>query len=172
MQKEKSIRGEIEKLGYRVVYVPHKLIEDYIACYKVKYKGKLVFPLAAEKLGIPLNEIWISEKYREFEEYILYHELMEIKHRAKGYTSKHAHELAVEDTEEKYRGDPKYERLCREINVASKETMIKLLGIDEETFQKIQENRPYHTIDEILEKIPTIGEQLFRKIKEYFWCIN
>jgi len=172
MQEEKEVKEEIQRLGYKVVYVPHEVIEDHIACYKVKYKGKLVFPPAADKLGIPLNQIWISQKYKEFEEYILYHELREIKHRAEGLSVEQAHKLATKETEEKYRGDPKFERLQREINVATKETMIKLLGIDEKLFQKIQENRPYHTIEEILEKIPTIDKQLFKKIKELFWCIN
>ncbi len=122
-----------------------------------------MFPPAADKLGIPLNEIWISKKYKEFEEYILYHELREIKHRAEGLSVDQAHELATKETEEKYRGDPKYEKLRREINIASKETMTKLLGIDEKLFQKIKENRPYHTIDELPEKIPTLNKQLFKK---------
>jgi len=172
MREERGVKEKIKKLGYRVVYVPHEVIEDYNACYRVKYKGKLVFPSAADKLGIPLNEIWISEKWKEFEEYILYHELREIKHRADGHSVEQAHELASNDAERKYRGDPKHESLRREINVASKETLAELLGIDENLFEKIKENRPYHTMDELLEKIPTIEKQLFEKIKEHFWCIN
>lgn len=171
MRKE-DVKEEIRKLGYKVVYVPHKTIEDHIVCYRVKYKGKIVYPPAAEKLNIPLNEIWISEKYKEFEEYILYHELKEIKYRTEGLSVEQAHKLATKDTEEKYRGDPKFEKLSREINIATKETMIKLLGIDEKLYQKIQENRPYHTIDELLEKTPTINKQLFQKIKQLFWCIS
>ena len=48
-------------------------------------------PPAAEKLGIPLNEIWISEKWKKYERYILYHELQEIKYRAMGYGKEEAH---------------------------------------------------------------------------------
>jgi len=40
-----------------VVYVPQEAIRDYNACYRVIYKGKLIHPPAAERLGIPINEI-------------------------------------------------------------------------------------------------------------------
>jgi len=36
----------------------------------------------------------------------------------------------------------------------------------------IRENRPYHTMDELLEKISTIEKRLFERIKKRFWCIN
>ena len=74
-----------KKLGYRVVYVPHEIIKDYNACYRVEYDGKIIYPPAADKLGIPLNEIWISEIWRPYEKYVLFHELQEIKHRAEGF---------------------------------------------------------------------------------------
>jgi len=169
---EKNIRAKIEKLGYRIVYVPHKIIEDYNACYRVEYKGKLIFPPAADKLGIPVNEIWISEKWREFEEYILYHELMEIKHRAESHTVKKAHELANKNADERYKDDPKYERLRREINIASKETLMELTGISEDLAQKIIKNRPYHSINELPKKIPLMNATLFKRIRKHFWCIN
>jgi len=172
MREETGVKKKIKKLGYKIVHVPHEVIENYNACYRVKYEGKMIFPPAADKLGIPLNEIWISRKWKEFEEYILYHELMEIKHRAEGFSVEEAHELASKDAHEKYKGDPKHERLLREINVASKETLTELLGIDESLFQKIKRNRPYHKMDELLEKIPSMEKQLFEKLKEHFWCIN
>jgi len=172
MREEAGVREKIRKLGYKVVYVPHEVIEDYNACYRVDYKGKIVFPPAADRLGIPLNEMWISKKWKGFDEYILYHELREIEYRADGHSVEQAHKLASKDAEEKYRGDPKHESLRREINVASKEILTELLGIDETLFREIKKNRPYHTIDELSEKIPTIEKQLFERIKEHFWCIN
>ena len=56
-----SIYDEIQKRNYKVVYVPHEIIKDYNACYNVIYDEKIIRPPAAEELGIPLNEIWISE---------------------------------------------------------------------------------------------------------------
>lgn len=167
-----GVREKIEKLGYRIVYVPHKIIEDYNACYRVRYQEKVIFPPAADRLGIPLNEIWISEKWKPFEKYIVYHELKEIEYRAEGKNVQQAHELAIKDAEEKYKGNPKHERLSREINVASKETLTELPGIDEDLFQKIKENRPYQKIDELSEKIPSIDKELFKRIKDRFWCIS
>ncbi len=69
-----SIKEEIRKLGWRIRYVPHEVIEDFNACYRVRYKGKVIYPPAADKLGIPLNEIWLSELLKEYEEYVLFHE--------------------------------------------------------------------------------------------------
>jgi competence protein ComEA len=167
-----GVKEKIEKSGYKIVYVPHEIIEDYNACYRVKYRGKLIFPHAADKLGIPLNEIWISEKWKKYEEYIIYHELMEIKHRAEGQSVEQAHALAIKDAKEKYRGDPKHEHLRREINVAPKEILTELPGIDEDLYQKIKRNRPYHKMDELLEKIPSMEKKLFERIKDRFWCIS
>ncbi|WP_179193063.1 hypothetical protein [Thermococcus litoralis] len=91
-----NVKEEIAKLGYRVKYVPHELIKEYNACYRVVYQGKLIYPPAADKLGIPLNEIWISELLRPYERYILFHELREIKHRAEGCSVEEAHKKALE----------------------------------------------------------------------------
>lgn len=90
-------RAEAERLGYKIVYVSHEVIKDYNACYRVIYDGKLIYPPAADKLGIPLNEIWISERFREYERYILFHELQEIKHRAEGLSVEEAHKKALKD---------------------------------------------------------------------------
>jgi len=156
---KKSVREEIERLGFKVIYVQHEVIEDYNACYRVEYKGKLIFPPAANKLDIPLNEIWISEKWREFEKYILYHELREIKYRAEGYAVERAHKLASRDANEKFRGDQNHESLRREINITSKETLMELAGIEEDLFQKLVKNRPYHSMGELLEKIPSMEKK-------------
>jgi hypothetical protein len=92
-----EVRKAISRLGYKVVFVPHQLIQDHIACYYVEYEGKRIRPLAARRLHTPLNEIWISEKFREQEERILFHELQEITYRCKGYSGKKAHEKAQKD---------------------------------------------------------------------------
>jgi competence protein ComEA len=167
-----SVEEEIRSLGFKVVFVPHHVIKNYNACYRVKFQNQLIFPPAADKLGIPLNEIWISKSWREFAAYILFHELQEIKHRAAGYDGERAHRMAVRNAEHKFRGDPKHERLRREINVVSKETLIRLLGVDEAVFQEIKRNRPYHSLDELREKIPNMDESVFKKIKEHFWCLS
>jgi hypothetical protein len=39
MREEEGVKEKIRKLGYKVVYVPNEDIEDYNACYRVKYKG-------------------------------------------------------------------------------------------------------------------------------------
>ena len=92
-------RQEIASLGYVVRYVPHEVIGDHVACYHVVYDGRTVRPEAADFLGIPLNEIWISESYRDREERVLYHELREIQYRASGWKPGRAHRQAVKDEE-------------------------------------------------------------------------
>lgn len=52
-----DLRRELERRGWRIRYVPHQVIEDYNDCYRAVYRGKVVYPPAADKLGIPLNEI-------------------------------------------------------------------------------------------------------------------
>lgn len=91
------MRDEVRDLGYDVVYVPHRIITDHIACYNVRYKGRKIAPEVAIKLKIPLNQIWISEEYKKYEGGILYHELQEIKYQHKGYDINTAHKMAKED---------------------------------------------------------------------------
>jgi competence protein ComEA len=78
------------KHGYRVRYVPHEVIEDYNATYNVTFEDKHIVTNAARELNIPLNEIWISEMWRSYEKYILFHELREIYHRANGMSANEA----------------------------------------------------------------------------------
>lgn len=61
------------KHDYKIRYVPHEVIEDYNATYNVTLKDKHITTNAAKKLGIPLNEIWISELWKPYEKYILFH---------------------------------------------------------------------------------------------------
>jgi competence protein ComEA len=108
-------RLQAKKLGYMVRYVPHKVIADYNATYNVEYEGQHIITGASKRLGTPLNEIWISELWKPYEEYILFHELREIHHRRNGLTPKNAHEKAIEDTPERWKKNPEFERMAAEI---------------------------------------------------------
>lgn len=105
---------ELEKLGWRLRYVPHDVIEDHNACYRVVYRGKVIYPPAADRLGIPLNEIWLSEKLREYEEYVLFHELREIQYRYQGYSVREAHLRARIDEALRFCSDPKWVKYFEE----------------------------------------------------------
>ncbi len=168
--KSEDLKEDLQRLGYKVVYVPHEIIEDHIACYRVKYEGKLICPPAADKLGIPLNEIWISEVFRPYERYILYHELREIAYRADGHGVREAHKLAEQDEEKRWRGDHKWEELKREINVAPKKLLLQVPGIGEVLAQRICEYRPYRSMED-LRKVPYIGARRLRQLRARFWCI-
>jgi competence protein ComEA len=108
-------RLQAKRLGYIVRYVPHKVIADYNATYNVEYKGQHIITGAAKKLRIPLNQIWISEVWKPYEEYILFHELREIHHRRSGLNPKQAHEKAIEDTPERWKENPEFHRMVAEI---------------------------------------------------------
>ncbi len=103
-----NIKEEIEKLGWRIRYVPHEVIEDYNACYRVEYRGRVIYPPVADKLGIPLNEIWLSELLKEYEEYVLFHEFREILYRYQGYNVKEAHFRARIDEALRFCNDSKW----------------------------------------------------------------
>ncbi len=110
----KSAREEIERMGWRVRYVPHEVIEDYNACYRVVYNGKVIYPPAADVLGIPLNEIWLSEKLREYEDYVLFHELREIHYRYLGYGVREAHLMARVEEALRFCNDPRWMKYFEE----------------------------------------------------------
>ena len=109
-----SVRREIERLKWKVRYVPHEIIENYNACYRVVYKGEIIYPPAADKLKIPLNEIWISERLKEYEEYVLFHELKEILYRYQGYDVIEAHIRARIDEALRFCNDTKWVKYYRE----------------------------------------------------------
>jgi competence protein ComEA len=98
---KKNLLEETTKLldrhSYKVHYVPHKIIEAYNATYNVIFENKHVTTNAAGKLGIPLNEIWISEMWKPYKAYIIFHELREIYYRIKGFSRDEAHEKAAQD---------------------------------------------------------------------------
>jgi len=118
-----DLRREARRLGYKIVYVPHEVIKDHNACYNVIYDGKNIRPPAAEKLGILINEIWISKKWRKYEKYILYHELAEIKYRAMGYNVEEAHILAAAECIELWKNDPLWREMTVEIHISDIENM-------------------------------------------------
>jgi len=103
-----SAREKIEELGWRVRYVPHEVIKDFNACYRVEYEGRVIYPPAADRLSIPLNEVWLSERLREYEEYVLFHEPREIMYRYQGYDVKEAHLRARIDEALRFCKDPKW----------------------------------------------------------------
>jgi competence protein ComEA len=103
-----------KKLPYKIVYVPHKIVKDHIACYNVKFKGKIICPPVCKKMHIPMNEIWISRKFKRYEKFILFHELKEIRYRAKGYDRKTAHKMARRDEILLWKNNPKWKKLNAE----------------------------------------------------------
>ncbi len=165
--EKRNPRKEAVRQGWSVIYIPNEKIEEYNACYRVEYQGEKIYPPAADDLGIPLNEIWISDKLKEFEKYILFHEIREIKYRAKGYDVSTAHEKAVED-EKVFEGDPKWEKLRREVNMASPEILQKEADIDGATFDQIMHNRPYYRMEE-LQEVDGVDELMYEKLRENFW---
>jgi len=115
MNTKANVKNEIKRLSYKIVYVSHKVVKNHIACYNVRYKGKLIRPPVAIKLRIPLNEIWISKKFQKYEKFILFHELKEIKYREKGYDRKTAHKMAREDDLLAWKNNPKWKKLNTEV---------------------------------------------------------
>ncbi|MFB6191961.1 MAG: hypothetical protein ABEI11_01425 [Haloarculaceae archaeon] len=107
-------RAEMRERGWTVVYVPHEEIAKYNACYRVEYEGQVIHPPAADDLGIPLDEVWVSERWREYERFVLYHELREIKHRAAGCGVTEAHARAERDELARWRDDPEWRRMNAE----------------------------------------------------------
>jgi competence protein ComEA len=107
-----TARDRIEAHGWDVVYVPHEDIWRYNACYRIELDGEVIFPPAADDLGIPLNEVWLSERWREYERYLLFHELREIQYRAAGLGKTEAHARAEQDELDRF-GD---EAAWREMN--------------------------------------------------------
>jgi len=110
-------------LGYKIRYVSHEVIKDYNACYNVIYNGKRIKPPAADRLGIPLNEIWISEKWKKYKKYILYHELAEIKFRAQGCSVEEAHILAEMECIKLWRDNPMWREFIVEMHISDIENM-------------------------------------------------
>ncbi len=165
-----EIWEEIRNRGYKVRYIPHAKIKEYNACYRVVYNGKEIYPPAALKLEIPTGEIWISDAFKDFTDCILLHEFREIQHRAEGHNVDEAHLLALKDEVEKCKNDKNWEKLKREINVCSCESLIEIKGIGVTLAKRIIDNRPYDSIDELLQ-IKGIGKKKYEKLRKNFWCV-
>lgn len=169
MEEKPKPKKELERLGYDLIYKSHKDVADHMAFYKVKYDGKEIAPPIVEMYDIALNEIWMSEKLKPYEKYILHHELQEIKYRAEGYGVREAHEKASED-EKVWKGEEKYEKLRREINLLSEDFFIELTGFGKNLSQKTVKNRPYFKMEE-LKEVKGIGPKRFKRLKEHFWVL-
>ncbi|MGD8506945.1 MAG: hypothetical protein PVF15_09835 [Candidatus Bathyarchaeota archaeon] len=115
-------RLQAKKLGYIIRYVAHRIIADYNATYNVQYKEKHIITNAARKLKIPLNEIWISEMWRPYERYILFHELQEIQYRGEGLDPEGAHEKTIEDQLKRWKDDAEFRRMTAEIEEMDEKT--------------------------------------------------
>jgi len=126
---KKNLLEETEKFlsnhAYRIVYVPHEVIEDYNATYNVICEGKPITTNAAKQLDIPLNEIWISEKWKPYAKYIIFHELREIYYRAKGFERDDAHEKAIEDQLALWRNDRLFLKMVRDMEEMDRKTAEK-----------------------------------------------
>ncbi len=120
-----NARSQIQKLGWRIKYVPHNVIEDYNATYNVEYEGINVVTDAAKELGIPLNEIWISELWKPYEKYLLYHEVREIQHQAAGFAPAEAHEKALRDGRTYWKDDSLYREFLRKLKAMDRETAVR-----------------------------------------------
>jgi competence protein ComEA len=118
----KETMNLLDKYAYKVRYVPHRTIEDYNATYNVTCKNKHITTNAAKKLGIPLNEIWISELWKPYEKYILFHELREIHHRARGISRNDAHEKALQDGFSLWKNDLLLSKFTKEVDEMDKKT--------------------------------------------------
>lgn len=110
-------REAIEAHGWTTKYVPHDVISKYNACYRVELDGEEIYPPAADDLGIPLNEIWVSERWRKYDRFILYHELREIEYRAAGHDKTTAHELAERDERSHWQDNPRWRLMNYEWDV-------------------------------------------------------
>lgn len=165
-----SPREELEELGYDIVYKPHETMAAYNAFYRVEYEGQEIAPPAARRMGVPLNEVWLTEFLRPYENYVLYHELNEIEYRAEGYGVDEAHQKALED-DRIWEGDPKWEELQREINLVSLRRVAALPGFGETLFERIQRNRPYCDMRELRE-VEGIGRTRYEQLSEAFWCFD
>jgi|GEM_PF-5857648 hypothetical protein len=61
---EGDLREALERLGYKLMYVLPEVMEDHIACFRVEYEWKLVYPPAVDGLGSLLDEIRLSGAFK------------------------------------------------------------------------------------------------------------
>jgi predicted flap endonuclease-1-like 5' DNA nuclease len=82
-----------------------------------------------------------------------------------------AHRLAEEDERERFKGDPKWEEMRREINLAFPEDLAAVPGIGRVLAERICRHRPYRRMRDLL-RVPGIGPVRLRRLSERFWCIG
>ena len=92
----------IQRHGWVARWVPDDVVGDHIACYHVVLSGRRIRPRAAIGLGIPVNEIWVSNAWEAHVQRILFHELREIEMRRRGYGAREAHDRATRLEEERF----------------------------------------------------------------------
>ena len=165
-----KIWADIEKHGYTVKFVSHEKIKDYVACYRVIYDGNEIYPPPAIRLGIPVGEIWISDAFEDFADCILFHEMTEIKYRSEGYDGDEAHLHALLDEEKECMENERWKKLKREINVCTHEILMDTPGIGGLLADRIMDNRPYDSMDELL-RVGGIGKKRYESLRKNFWCI-
>ena len=119
-----KMREKAKEMGFRVVYKPHEVMKDYNATYNVIYDGKRITNPAGIKLGIPTGEIWISDKWKKYEDYILFHEIEEIIFRSKGYGIEEAHYLSEMACIKKFGKDEKWREFIVELHISDVKTMV------------------------------------------------
>ena len=126
---KKNLLEETEKFlidyAYKIVYVPHEVIEEYNATYNVMCEDKLITTNAAKEPDNPLNEIWISEKWKPYAKYIIFHELRETYYRAKGFERDDAHGKAIEDQLALWRNDRLFLEMVRDMEEMDRKTAEK-----------------------------------------------
>jgi len=118
----------LRKHAYKVRYVPHETIEDYNATYNAICENRHIITGAAKELRVPLNEIWISEMWRPYEKYILFHELREIYYSAEGLSRDEAHEKALQDGSILWENDALLQKMIKEITEMDQKTAEKKKG--------------------------------------------
>ena len=79
-------------------------------------------------MRVPLNEIWISEMWRPYEKYILFHELREIYYSAEGLSRDEAHEKALQDGSILWENDALLQKMIKEITEMDQKTAEKKKG--------------------------------------------
>lgn len=166
--KRPNPRKTLESLGYTIVYKPHEKVARHMAFYRVEYQGKEIKCPVADVYGVPLNQIWLTEKFKPFERYVLYHEFNEIKYLAEGLEPWEAHLIALED-DKVWEGEEKWREFRKEINIIPQEELTKIHGFGPVMFKKIMEGRPYFSMDEVRE-VEGVGEKRYRRLVERCWC--
>ena len=170
VRKKYDPMKEIRRLDYEPIYKPHSKVADYMAFYRVEYEEEVIAPPIVEKFDIGLNEIWMTERLKSFEKYILHHELQEIKHRARGFGVTEAHEKALLDGEEVWGHEKGWQCLQREINLVTEDKFCDITGWSGDFYERLVKNRPYFSLEEI-KNVQDVGENELNYIKEEFWCM-